>query len=190
MVIEIMKVSTKKDLKKFVRFYTYLYKDCRFAPTPLHFDEILTLSKNQNPAFTHCKSQYWIAYSNGSVVGRIAAIINKNETESKGESIGRFGWFDFIDNTNVSEALMHEAIRWFKSENIKKIHGPLGITDLDRQGMLIKGFEKMGTFATIYNYAYYSKHMQLLGFNKSTDWIEYEIEESRKMGKTIVGILP
>ncbi len=175
MTIEVRKVESKTDLNIFIDIYTDLYKNCKYASIPLHFDELLTLSKDKNPAHKHCKSQYWVAYQDGTPVGRIAAIINEKEHEKTGEAIARFGWFDFIDNNEVSQALMQTAIDWLKTENIKKLHGPLGFSDLDRQGLLLEGFDKTGTFATMYNHAYYTKHMEQLGFEKSTDWVEYEI---------------
>ena len=175
MAIEVRKVKSKANLNTFIGFFTDLYKNCNYASIPLHFDELLTLSKDKNPAHKHCKSQYWVAFRDGIPVGRIAAIINRKEYEKTGEAIACFGWFDFIDNKEVSQALMQTAIDWLKIENITQLHGPLGFSDFDRQGMLIEGFDKPGTFATIYNHAYYTKHMEHLGFSKSTDWVEYEI---------------
>ncbi len=176
MSIEIRKVSTKKDLRKFVSFYTNLYKNCAYSPIPLHFDELETLSENKNPAFKNCKSQYWLAFKNGNPVGRIAAIVKDNELSPDNKPIGRFGWFDFIDDKEVSEKLMKTALIWIKKHNRIMVHGPFGFTDMDRQGMLIEGFDKMGTFAAQYNYSYYPQHMESLGFSKSIDWVEYEID--------------
>lgn len=176
MFVEIKKIVSKSDLKRFVNFYTNLYLKCKYAPLPLHSDELSTLSEKKNPAYKHCKIQYWMAFRDGLPVGRIAAIINEIECEKLDLPIGRFGWFDFIDDTEVSHALIRTAIDWLKEHKIYRVHGPFGFTDLDRQGMLIEGFDKMGTFATLYNYPYYIEHMESFGFSKGIDWIEYEID--------------
>jgi len=176
MNIEVKKITTKSGMRNFVSFYTNLYKDCKYSPIPLHFDELETLSEKKNPAFRNCEAQYWMAYKNGTSVGRIAAIVKDNELSLDKKPIGRFGWFDFIDDKEVSKALMDTAIDWIEGFNVKKIHGPFGFTDMDRQGMLIEGFDKMGTFATPYNYSYYSEHLEELGFSKSIDWVEFEID--------------
>jgi len=175
MSIDIIEVSSKKELQKFVKFYTTLYQSCNYSPFPLHFDEMETLLKKKNPAHKHCKVKYWMAYKNGQPAGRIAAIIKENELSNDNKPIGRYGWFDFIDDKNVSKALMDTALNWIKKHDINVVHGPFGFTDLDRQGMLIEGFDKMGTFATLYNYPYYIEHMKELKFKKSIDWVEYEI---------------
>lgn len=176
MSIEIKEVKSKRDLKAFIRFFTHLYSKNVQVAFPLHFDEYKTLAKGKNPAHEHCKTQYWLAYENGRVVGRIAAIINLKEIEKTGKAIGRFGWFDFVNKTEVSSALMEAACQWLRKHEIENVHGPLGFSDLDRQGALVEGFENPGTMATIYNYPYYHAHFEKLGFAKSTDWIEYEIK--------------
>jgi len=169
MSISIKEVLTQKDLKKFIRFYNELYVKNKFIAFPLEFDELSTLSKTKNPAHKFCDSKYWLAYENGKIVGRIAAIINLQETNNT----GRFGFYDFIDNEKVSHALMTTAVNWLKENAIETLHGPFGFTDLDRQGMLIEGFDKPGTMATLYNYPYYQQHIESLNFTKSTDWVEY-----------------
>lgn len=175
MSIVIKEVKTKADLKAFVHLYTSLYKDCSYAALPLHFDEIGTLSKDKNPAHKHCTSQYWMAYKEGKAVGRIAAFINQLECERQQKMIGRFGWFDFIDDKKVSKALMDKALEWLKQQDIIQVHGPLGFSDLDRQGLLIEGFDQLSTFATNYNHSYYPSHIENLGLEKSTDWIEFKL---------------
>jgi GNAT superfamily N-acetyltransferase len=175
MDIEIREVISKSDLKAFVKFYTTLYKKSEYASIPLHFDELETLSEEKNPAHKNCKTKYWVAYKNGEIVGRIAAIVKNNEITEDGKPIGRFGWFDFVDDKEVSGTLMETALAWIKEFDISVVHGPFGFTDLDRQGMLIEGFDRLGTFATLYNYPYYVEHLELLGFRKKIDWVEYEI---------------
>jgi GNAT superfamily N-acetyltransferase len=167
------KVESKKDLKKFIKFNLDLYKGNAYCATPLIFDELKTLSSESNPAFDFCESAYWLAYKNNEIVGRIGAIINQKEIDP---DLGRIGFVDFIDDEEVVSALFKTAINWLKKKGKLKVHGPLGFTDLDRQGLLIEGFDKEGTMATIYNYPYYQKHIEALGFEKSTDWVEYRLD--------------
>ncbi len=171
--ILIKKVDTKKELKEFIRFYNRLYKGNPNFAAPLEFDELSTLSKHKNPSHKTCESSYWLAIRDNKTIGRIAAIISSNEIIVTGKQIGRFGYFDFIDENQVSEKLMQTAVLWLKKQGIKTIHGPFGFTDLDRQGALVKGFDREGTMATIYNHEYYNDHFNKLGFEKSTDWVEY-----------------
>ncbi len=176
MNIEVREVTSKSDLKKFVNFFTTLYANCKYSPIPLHFDELETLSKEKNPAHKTCKAKYWIALKDGKVAGRISGIVKDNEVTEDNKPIGRFGWYDFIDDKEVSKALMDTALAWIKEFGISIVHGPFGFTDLDRQGMLIEGFDRMGTFAALYNYPYYVEHMEAMGFVKKIDWVEYEID--------------
>ncbi len=175
MNIEIREIITKREMRKFVSFFTKLYKNCEYSPIPLHFDELETLSKEKNPVFKHCKAKYWMAYKNGSPVGRIAAIVKDYELSIDNKPIGRFGWFDFIDDNDVSKKLMDTALIWIKEQNREALHGPFGFSDMDRQGMLIEGFDRKGTFAALYNYSYYPEHLDAMGFRKSIDWVEYEV---------------
>ncbi len=173
MSFQIKEVVSKSDLKKFVRFPLKLYKgnDC-YVP-PLHSDEITTLTKGKNPSLEYSKLGMWLAYNGEEIVGRIAGIIHGEEIKSK--KIIRFGWFDFIDDKEVSKLLISTVEKWAVSENLDSIHGPLGFTDMDFEGMLIEGFDEVATIATLYNYPYYVEHMKGLGFGKSEDWVELEI---------------
>ena len=173
--IEIRQVSSRKELKKFVDFPFKLYKGNKYWCPPLKFDEINTLRKDKNPAFDYCEAQYWIAYQNNKPVGRIAGIINYNEVKCWNDKLVRFGWIDFIDDIEVSLRLIEIVKYWGKSKGMTSIHGPLGFTNMDAQGMLIKGFDEISAMSTIYNFPYYENHMQKLGFRKATDWVQYEI---------------
>ncbi len=179
MSIEIREVKTSSDLKKFITFYTDLYRQNTQVAFPLHMDELKTLERGKNPAHQFCECNYWLAYRNNKIVGRIAAIINTKEQEKQGEKIGRFGWFDFEDDFSVSSKLMQTALTWLEQHSIEKVHGPMGFTDMDRQGLLLKGFDRKGTMATTYNFDYYEKHIEKLDFEKSTDWIEYELKHNQ-----------
>lgn len=175
MSVTIREVTSKKELKKFIWFGINLYKNCEFAAPPLLMDDLLNLSKGKNPALDFCDAAYFLAYKNNKIVGRIAAIINPVANETWNEKSGRFGWVDFIDNTEVSKALFDTAIAWAKAKGMTTIHGPLGFTDFDHEGTLIEGYDKPGTLAAIYNYPYYPKHIEQYGFTKSADWNEYLI---------------
>ena len=176
MTIEVKAISKERgDLKRFVKFGIDLYKgnDC-YVP-PLISDEIDTLDPIKNPAFDFCDAEYFMAYSDGKPVGRIAAIIHHRANEYSGKKEMRFGFVDFIDNREVSGALFKAAIDWGKSNGMESIVGPLGFSDMDQEGMLVEGFDELSTMATIYNYPYYSEHLETMGFEKRADWVEYSL---------------
>jgi len=175
MPVVIREVSSKKELKKFIWFGINLYKDCEFAAPPLMMDDLLNLSKGKNPALDFCEAAYFIAYKDDKIAGRIAAIINPVSNETWNQKHARFGWVDFIDDTEVSKALFDTAVAWAKEKGMTAIHGPLGFTDFDHEGTLIEGYDKRGTLATIYNYPYYPKHIEQYGFEKDVDYKEYLI---------------
>lgn len=181
MRVLIKEVSSKSDFKKFVKFPYKLYKDCPQWVPPLIFDEMQTLSPKKNPAYDYCECKMWLAYIDNKIVGRIAGIINHKFIEKWGKKAIRFGWIDFIDDEEVSKLLIDEVINWAKDNNLEYINGPLGFTDFDYEGMLIEGFNEVGTMATIYNYDYYPKHLEKLGFEKEADWLEFEIKVPDKI---------
>jgi hypothetical protein len=174
--IEIRKVSSRKDLREFVLFPFTLYKNNPYWCPPLTFDELNTLRKDKNPAFEYCEAEYWLAYRDNKPVGRIAGIINHKEHERWNTRLVRFGWIDFIDDKAVSALLIATVIEWGRSKNMTGIHGPLGFTDMDPEGMLLEGFDQISSLSAIYNFPYYNEHMQQLGFQKATDWIQFEIK--------------
>lgn len=175
MAIEIKKVSTKTELKQFINFNYDFYKDCAYSVPDLYLDIYSTLSRDINPAFEFCEADYFMAYKDGSPVGRVAAIINHRANEAWNQKVVRFGWIDFIDDMEVSRELINTVSQWGKQRGMTEIEGPLGFTDLDPEGMLIEGFDQLSTMATIYNYPYYPKHMEALGMEKATDWVERKI---------------
>jgi len=175
MPVIIREVTSKKDLKRFIWFGINLYKNCEFAAPPLAMDDLLNLSKGKNPALDFCDTALFIAYKNDKIVGRIAGIINPISNETWNQKHARFGWIDFIDDEEVSKILFDSAISWAKSKGMTSIHGPLGFTDFDHEGTLISGFDKPGTLAAIYNFPYYSRHIENNGFVKDNDWNEYLI---------------
>ena len=175
MSIEIKEVTTKKELKRFVKFNIELYKDNPYHVPGLIDEEIMTLSKDKNPAFETCEAIYFLAYENGKIVGRIAGIIVHDSNRIWNQKNARFGFVDFVDNKEVADALFNAVIVWAKEKGMSALHGPLGFTDLDHEGMLIEGFDRLGTMASIYNYPYYPQHMVRMGFEKDEDWNEYKI---------------
>lgn len=175
MAIVIKKVADKKDLKAFIRFNYELYKNNPYAVPDLYDDMLNTFSPKKNAAFEFCESDYFLAYQDGKLVGRVAAIINHRANETWNKKEVRFGWIDFIDNPEVSKALLQEVERWGKSKGMTEIVGPLGFTDMDAEGMLIEGFDQLSTMATIYNYPYYPQHMERLGYEKAADWVEFKL---------------
>lgn len=175
MSVEIKKVTTKSELKRFIRFNYEFYKGNPYSVPDLYDDMVNTFSPKKNAAFEFCEADYFLAYRDGKIVGRVAAIINHRANETWKKNTVRFGWIDFIDDIEVSKALIDTVKQWGKKRGMTEIEGPLGFTDMDAEGMLIEGFDQLSTMATIYNYPYYPVHMEKLGMVKSSDWVEMKI---------------
>ena len=174
--IEIRKVTDKKGLKAFIELHYELYKGSPYDAPNLYSDELNTLSKDKNAAFEFCEAEYYLAYKDGRLVGRVAAIVNHRYNDQWQRPAVRFGWLDLIDDIEVLRALLKAVEDYGRERGMKEIIGPLGFTDMDPEGMLIRGFEELGTMATIYNYAYYPKLMeQLEGYEKDNDYVEYKV---------------
>ena len=174
--VEIRKVNTKKDLDAFIQFHYDLYRGNEYDAPNLYSDELHTLSKDRNAAFEFCEAEYFLAIRDNRVVGRVAGIINHRANERWQRNAVRFGWIDFIDDTDVSKALLEAVANWGRTKGMTEIVGPLGFTDMDPEGMLIEGFDQLGTMATIYNYDYYPRHMeQLGGWTKDNDYVEFKL---------------
>jgi len=188
MDVVIKEVTNSKELKAFIHFPHKLYRGNPNWVPNLTFDELNTLRRDKNPAFEHCEAKYWLAYRQGRIVGRVAAILNRKHIEKWGQRYMRFGWIDFIDDPAVSEALIKTVEAWAKETGMTAVHGPLGFTDLDREGMLVEGFDELATLATVYNYPYYPVHMEKLGYTKDTDWMEYEMTVPPEPNETIARI--
>ena len=175
MAITIKKVTTRRDLKRFIRFNYELYKGNPYSVPDLYDDMLNTFNRKKNAAFEFCEADYFLAYKDGKLAGRVAAIINHRANQAWGKKDVRFGWIDFTDDAEVSEALIRTVEQWGKERGMTDIVGPLGFTDMDAEGMLIEGFDQLGTMATIYNYPYYPQHMERMGFVKDADWVEFKI---------------
>lgn len=175
-MVEIKQVTTKKELSAFVQFYYDLYRDNDCAVPFLYFDEMDTLDRQKNPSFDYCEADYFLAYQDGKVVGRVAAIINHHANERWNTLQVRFGWFDFIDNLEVSDALLKAVEGWGRERGMTEMVGPMGFIDTDREGMLVEGFEKLASMYINYNQSYYPEHIQHFGgFEKSNDWVEARV---------------
>jgi len=181
----IKEVQSAKELNQFLAFPNALYNGNPYRVPQLFGFERSTLSPTKNPAHTFCKAKYFLAYDQQQVVGRIAGIINQRANEKWNESRVRFGWIDFVDDIAVSFALIKAVEDWGKSEGMTAIHGPLGFSDMDLEGMLVEGFDELGTQAVIYNHPYYPVHMELLGFAKDVDWIQVEIQVPNQVPEKI-----
>lgn len=174
--VRIEKVTDKKGLKTFIEYHHELYEGNEFDAPNLYCDDFATLSKDKNAAFDFCEAEYFIAYKDGKPAGRIAGIINHKANDKWERKSVRFGWVDFIDDLEVSAALFDTVEQWGRGKGMTEIVGPLGFTDLDPEGMLIDGFDQLGTQATIYNYPYYPEHMEkLAGWEKDNDYVEYKL---------------
>ena len=172
----IKRVETKKDLKDFIELHYELYKGNEYDAPNLYSDELNTLSKDRNAAFEFCEADYYLAYKDGRLVGRVAAIINHRYNEQWQRKAVRFGWIDLINDLDVMRALLDAVEDYGRQKGMNEIIGPLGFTDMDPEGMLTKGFDQLGTMATIYNYEYYPQLMeQMEGYEKDNDYVEYKL---------------
>jgi GNAT superfamily N-acetyltransferase len=175
-MIEVKEVTDEKLMNAFLDLPYRLYKGNSCYVPPLRFDEKATLNKDKNPAFDYCESKYWLAFKDGRVAGRIAGILNKAYIEKWKNKYLRFGWIDFEEDVEIAKALIDKVEGWAKELGMTAVHGPLGFTDLDHEGMLVQGFDQLGTMAALYNYPYYPEFIEKLGYKKDVDWVEYKVK--------------
>lgn len=175
MAVTIKEISTLSEIKQFVKFAHKHYKGNPYYVPTLVLEERDTLNPKKNPVFEFCDHVYYMAYKDGKAVGRIAGMINRRSNETWKQNHARFGWIEFTDDPEVSKALLQAVEEWAVKKGADTIHGPMGFTDLDHEGMLIEGFDQLGTMATIYNYEYYPVHMENAGYKKDNDWVEFRI---------------
>jgi hypothetical protein len=176
MSVEIKKVSSRRDLDKFIQLHYDLYRGNQYDAPNLYSDELKMLSKDKNSAFEFCEAEYYLAYRDGKVVGRVAAIINYRYNKQWNRPCVRFGWLDMINDDEVLRALLSAVEEYGRQKGMKEIIGPLGFTDMDQEGMLTKGFDQLSTMATLYNFPYYPKLMELMeGYEKDIDYVEYKL---------------
>ena len=175
-MVEIREVRTKGERRRFVNYVNILYKDVpQFIPA-LYGDDLTDWDPKQNPAFAYCEAKCFLAYKDGKIVGRIGAILSRLANEKWGLNRMRFTQVDFIDDYEVSAALFKAVEDFAREKGCDEVHGPLGFTDLDREGMLIEGFDRKSMFITYYNHPYYREHLERLGYDKDVDWVEYLID--------------
>ena len=175
-MITIKKVEGRKDLRTFIRFNYFLYKDNPYAVPDFLEDMLDTFDRRKNAAFEFCEAELFLAYNEkGKVVGRVAAIINHKANKTWQTRNVRFGWIDFVDDLEVSRALLETVAQWGRERGMNKIVGPLGFTDMDPEGMLFDGFDQLSTMSTTYNFPYYQRHMEQLGYEKEVDWVERKV---------------
>ena len=175
MALEIKEITTRKELKQFIEFTNKLYRECEYYCPPLFFDEMNCFDKEKNPALEVCDYKLWMAYRDGKAVGRIAGVVNYKANEKWGYKNARFGWFDFIDDLEVSKALLDKVAEWGKEKGMTAINGPVGFTDFDHQGLLLEGYDYLAPMASLYNFPYYVKHFDAYGLTKDADWIEIQV---------------
>ena len=174
--IDIKQVTTEKELMDFIKFPMNLYQDNPNYVPPLINEEKNIWNPKENPALNYSEAKQFLAFKNGKIVGRIAVLINRKEEKELGIKKVRFGWLDFVDDADVSKALIDEAIKFAKENQIDKIEGPMGFTNLDKAGMLTFGFDKLATMIGLYNDEYYPKHLENLGLVKEKEWVEFELQ--------------
>jgi len=185
MSVIITEVKTKKELRLFVKFPMNLYKDSPYYVPNLYFDEMNALDPAKNPMCKYSKFVRFLAWKDGKVVGRVAGIINEIANRDRDHKEVRFGWFDFVDDREVSKALLEKVIEWGKSYGMTQISGPLGFTDFDNEGMVVEGFDQISSFMLKFNYPYYREHMEALGYEKVIDWQEYRIFVPEKVPEKV-----
>jgi hypothetical protein len=176
MSVEIKKVLTRRELRRFVNFPEKLYRNNPYYVPPLVFDQMDTLDQKKGAAQEFCDSELYLAYKDGELAGRVAAIVNHKANEQWNHKEVRFGWYDFIEDEEVADALMDKVYEFGRKHGMESVVGPLGFTDFDPEGMLIEGYDQLSTMALIYNYPYYNEYLDRMGFGKDADWIEYTIK--------------
>lgn len=174
-MITIKQISSKKDLRKFVTFPFRLYKNCEYWVPPLIKDELETLDEAKNPVFKNAEATYYLAYNEGNVVGRIAVIINHLEVDEIGKKKVRFGWLDMIDDIEVTKSLLEKVFEKGRAHNLEYAEGPVGFSNMEKAGILTKGYEELNTMITWYHFPYYKEHLKQLGFEKQATWVEYRL---------------
>ena len=175
--LTIVPVRGKRMLRQFIDFPLHLYKECDKWVPAFEDDEYKSLGED-NPSLAFCEKELYLAFRGKQVVGRVAAIINHNANKKWQEEIVRFGWIDFVEDFEVAAALIDAVVAWGKERGATKVKGPLGFTDMDREGLLVEGFEKESPFTVIYNDPYYGEYLERMGFRKDADWTQRVIEFS------------
>ena len=175
-MIEIVKVENKDQEREFVMFPFSLYKGCDYWVPPIILEELESMDKEKNPVFENAEAEFYIAKKDGVTVGRIAAMVNWVEIEEQKKNKLRFGWYDTIDDLEVSKKLLESVIEFGKKRKLEFVDGPVGFSNMDKAGLLIEGYEELNTMITWYHYPYQKEHLKKLGFSKLAEWVEYKIK--------------
>ena len=173
--IQIIRATSKKERKLFAEYGNRLYAQCPYAVPELAFDILDTFDAKKNAAYEFCEAQLFLAVRGSEIVGRVAAIINHRANETWGVKNVRFGYLDFIDDASVADALLHAVEEWGRERGMTSCQGPMGFTDFDKEGMLIEGFDRLGSITTYYNHPYYPEHMERMGYEKEIDWVQLRV---------------
>jgi hypothetical protein len=170
--VTIKEAKTKTELTSYIKFPFSLYKNNKYWVAPIIVDELETFDKTKNPAFENADAYFYLAYKNNEIVGRITAIINWGEVNEQQKKKVRFGWFDVIDDLEVTKALLEKVYELGKKNDLEYVEGPMGFSNLDKVGILTEGFDVLGTMITWYNYPYYVDHFEKLGYITEKEFIE------------------
>jgi len=181
MSVTIRKVESRGDLRRFIRFPLHLYKGCDNWVPALEGDEFDTFNPKVNDAYEYCESVCYLAYIDKRIVGRIAGVINHKANKNWNEKTVRFGWLDFIEDEEVLKALIDRVKTWGREKGCELIKGPMGFTDMDKEGLLVEGYEHLSPFTCLYNYPYYGTMLEKLGFKKEADWTQSTVEISPEL---------
>lgn len=176
MSVKIVKVSSRSQLKTFIRFPYGLYKNEENWCPALEGDEFDTFNPSKNGAYRFCQADCFLAYKDGKPVGRVAAIINERSNEKDGIKAARFGWFDAVEDQEVFDSLIATVEEWGRERGCTSLKGPLGFTDMDKEGLLVEGYDKMCPFTCLYNFPYYDEMLKKTGLEKDCDWIQRKID--------------
>ena len=174
-MIVVKEITSKRDIKKFIDFQNYLYKENKYFVPAFFGDELNMLNPKKNPAYEYCETKLFLAYIDNKIVGRICALINHAYNEKKNVKQIRFCRYDVIDDIEISKKLFEKVFEWAKERGLNQVIGPIGFSDLDKQGLLIEGFEEYSNTITLYNYPYYMEHLEAIGFRKDVDWVEFQV---------------
>ena len=179
--IEVKAITSRADIDRFIKFNYWLYKNHPYAVPDLAFDLRDTFDSKKNPGLAFSEMQLFLAYKDNKVAGRVVAIINMRANQTWNVKNVRFGWIDFIEDIDVAQALLQTVEQWGRERGMTHIQGPMGITDMDKEGMLVDGFDKLGTMATFYNYPYYPEFLERLGYQKEAEWLELHMDVPEKI---------